>query len=194
MAEGCQEDAQCQEGRCVDGECVPDSPDCAQDADCHAGQACVAGQCRAAAGQRLSQAVVIETEVEFVEVYCGQLLFCDIQTFLRSQGFVLHKLVDISGRNFRPVSTGDPTDAMSQFLWAGGVFVRDFAKLDLYTVPQFLMVATVLHDVYFSHDFAHVFLCAHEFPTGSIYAEAYRDRLSQFNAALRQFANIRTHL
>jgi len=144
--------------------------------------------------EKLSQAVVIETEVEFVEVYRGQPLFGDIQTFLRSQGFVLHKLVDISGRNFRPLSTGDPTDAMSQFLWADAVFVRDFARLDLYTVPQFLKAAIIMHDVYFSYDLTHVFLYAYDFTTGSTYAEAYRDRLSQFNAVPRQFANIRTHL
>jgi len=61
---------------------------------------------------KLSQAIVIETEVEFVEVYRGRLLFSDIQKLPRSQGFVLHKLVDIAGRNFRPLSPGDP---MSQF-------------------------------------------------------------------------------
>ena len=59
--------------------------------------------------QKISNAVVIETEVEFVEIYRNQPLFGDIQKFMRDQGFVLHKLVDISGRNFRPMSTGDPT-------------------------------------------------------------------------------------
>lgn len=63
--------------------------------------------------EKFSQAVVIETEVEFVEVYRRQPLFGDILKFLSSQGFVLHKLVDIYERNFRPLSTHDPTDVMS---------------------------------------------------------------------------------
>jgi hypothetical protein len=66
--------------------------------------------------ERLSQAVLIKTEVEFVKVYRGQPLFSDIQTFRRSQGFAPHKLNGIFGRNFNPLSSGDPTDAMSQFL------------------------------------------------------------------------------
>ncbi len=107
---------------------------------------------------------------------------------------MLHKLVDISGRNFRPLSTGDPTDAMSQFLWADAVFVRDFAKLDLFTMPQFLKAAIILHDVYFSYDLAHLFLYYYDFTTGSTFAEAYRDRLSQYESTPRQFANIRAHL
>ncbi len=73
--------------------------------------------------QKISNAVVIETEVEFVEIYRNQPLFGDIQRFMRDQGFVLHKLVDISGRNFRPMSTVDPTQALSQFLLADAVVV-----------------------------------------------------------------------
>jgi hypothetical protein len=61
-------------------------------------------------------------------------------------------------------------------------------------VPQFLKAAKLLHNVYFLYDLAYVFLYAYDLTMGSIYVEAYRERLLQFNAAPRQFANIRTHL
>jgi hypothetical protein len=144
--------------------------------------------------EKLSQAVVIETEVEFMEVYKGQPLFGDIQTFLRHHGFVLHKMVDISGRNIRPLGTDDPSDAMSQFLWADAVFVRDFSKLNLYTPEQLLKAAVILHEVYFSYDLAHLCIFAHDLSMGSAFAESYRDKLAEFQSAPRQFATIRTHL
>jgi hypothetical protein len=144
--------------------------------------------------EKLSRAVVIETEVEFMEVYKGQPLFGDIQTFLRHHGFVLHKMVDIAGRNFRPLRTDDPADAMSQFLWADAIFVRDFSKLNLYTPEQLLKAAVILHEVYFSYDLAHLFLYTHDVKMGSAFAEPYRHKLVEFHSAPRQFATIRKHL
>jgi len=143
--------------------------------------------------EKLSRAVVIETEVEFLEVYKGQPLFGDIQIFLRRHGFILHKLVDISGRNIRPLWTNNPADAMSQFLWADAVFVRDFTKLNLYSIDQFLKAAVILHEVYFSYDLTHLLLYAYDFTMGTTFADPYREKLSKIQCAPRQFATIRTH-
>ena len=49
---------------------------------------------------KLSNAAVIECEVEFLPMYRKQPLFGDVQCFLRDQGFVLHKLIDVGGRPF----------------------------------------------------------------------------------------------
>lgn len=142
--------------------------------------------------EKLSKALVIETEVEFVEIYKGQPLFADIQSFMVEQGFVLHKMIDISGRNFRPISTGNRMDAISQFLWADAVFVRDFTRLDLYAPLQLLTAATILHDVYYSYDLVHLYLQSHDRIAGTPYAEAYRAGLARTGNLPRQFANIRT--
>ena len=144
--------------------------------------------------QKLADAVVIEAEVEFVELYRGQPLFGDIETFMRSHGFVLHKMIDIAGRNFRPMSTGNPADAISQFLWADAVFVRDFTKLDRFSPLQFLKAAVILHDVYFSYDLAHLFLYAYDTVASGNYAAAYRDALGRSGGAPRQFASLRSQL
>ena len=53
----------------------------------------------------LTGTVVIDCEVEFVPMYRGQPLFGDIQCFLREQGFMLHKFIDVDGRAFRRSST-----------------------------------------------------------------------------------------
>ncbi|MEE2688936.1 MAG: FkbM family methyltransferase [Pseudomonadota bacterium] len=143
--------------------------------------------------EKLARAVVIETEVEFLEIYKGQPLFSDIQSFLKRHGFVLHKMVDIEGRNFRPMLTDYSADATSQFLWADAVFVRDFSRLDLFSTEQFLKAAVILHEVYFSYDLALLFLYAHDLTKGSTFSDAYRAKLSTFESVPRQFATIRTH-
>ena len=137
---------------------------------------------------------MIETEVEFVKIYRNQPLFGDIQRFMRDQGFVLHKLVDISVRNFRPMSTGDPTQALSQFLWADAVFVKDFAKLGDYSLEQILQAAVILHEIYLSYDLVHILLYAHNFVTHSEYATKYRDEMGKVKNLPRQFANVRRQL
>lgn len=143
---------------------------------------------------KISDAVVIETEVEFLEVYKGQPLFGDMQTFMREQGFVLHKLIEISGSNFRPLAAADRIDATSQFLWADAVFVRDFTRFDRFTPAQLIVGAVILHDIYLSYDLAHLFLYAHDFATGSGFAAPYRDRLGDIAAHPRLFGNIRAGL
>ena len=102
--------------------------------------------------------------------------------------------VDISGRNFRPMSTGDPTQALSQFLWADAVFVKDFAKLGDYSPEQMLKAAVILHEIYLSYDLVHILLYAHDFATHSEYAIKYRDEMGKVKNLPRQFANVRRQL
>jgi FkbM family methyltransferase len=107
---------------------------------------------------KLSKAVVIECEVEFVPIYWKQPLFGDVQCFLRDQGFMLHKLIDISGRPFRPFSPPNPFLPLSQVLWADAIFVRDFTRFDSYGTDGLLKAVAVLDLVYGSYDLAAVML------------------------------------
>lgn len=103
--------------------------------------------------EKLTNAVVIESEVEFIPIYKNQPLFGDLQVFLRDCGFVLHKLIDVGGRGIRPMHRGQtPFAAISQLLWADAVFVRDFTKLELYGEAELIKAAIILHHVYFSYD------------------------------------------
>ena len=91
------------------------------------------------ATKTLEQVLIIEAEVEFLPIYKDQPLFGDLQIFMRSQGFVLHKLIDVASRCFMPQYFGGNRHAgMSQMLWADAVFVRDFAALKNYSTPELL--------------------------------------------------------
>lgn len=103
----------------------------------------------------VSEALVIETEVEFVPLYKEQPLFGDIHAFLRALGFELHKFIDLSGRCFRPLTRENPFAAMSQLLWADAVFVRSAFALDRLSDADLLKSAIILHDIYRSYDLVH---------------------------------------
>jgi FkbM family methyltransferase len=107
---------------------------------------------------KLANAVVIESEVEFVPLYRDQPLFGDMQCFLRDQGFILHKLIDVGGRPFRPFAPPNQFMPISQVLWADAIFVRDFSRLDGYTPDGLLKAAAVLDLVYGSYDLAALLL------------------------------------
>jgi len=128
----------------------------------------------------LSSALIVESEVEFLPVYKDQPLFCDIQAFMRDQGFHLHKLLDIAGRTLRPHDyRGNRDAATSQVLWADGIFLRDFTRLDLYSDEQLLFAAVLLHDVYRSFDVAIYMLKEYDVRTGGDLMTAYGQKISQ---------------
>ncbi len=108
--------------------------------------------------EKLSNALVIETEVEFVPLYQDQLLFGDIQCFMREQGFVLHKFIDVGGRPFRPFNPPNPFYPISQLLFADAIFIRDFTRLDRYSEDGLLKAAAILDLVYGSYDIAALLL------------------------------------
>lgn len=128
---------------------------------------------------KLRNTLVIDTEVEFVPLYKDQPLLGDIQCFLRDQGFVLHKLIDIAGRSFKPFIMDKPAVPMSQLLWADGIFVRDFTRLDLYSDDDLLRAALILGIVYDSHDLAGLFLQDYDRRRGTSFAEAHRESFKQ---------------
>ncbi len=79
--------------------------------------------------QALSTACYIHTEVEFVEVYEGQPLFRDVDTFLSSKGFMLQKFPYLDGRSLKPVQL--PKDApISQLMWCDAVYIPSVLTLE----------------------------------------------------------------
>jgi hypothetical protein len=81
-------------------------------------------------------------------------LFADIDSFLRSHGFVIHKLWPSRG-TLRPlVFNNDPTASSNQLLWADAVYVRDFMALEALPPDSLAKLAVMLHENYSSFDFA----------------------------------------
>lgn len=127
----------------------------------------------------LSCATVVETEVLFVPLYRGQPLAGDVMTFLAGEGFWLHRLLDVHGRCYRPLTAGSPTTPVSQPLWCDMVFVRDPSRLERWSDADLLRGATILHDVYRSYDLVNLLLAEHDRRSGSPHADRYRESLQQ---------------
>jgi len=125
----------------------------------------------------LSQALVVQTEVEFVPLYKNQPLFAEIDQALRGLGFEFHRFLGMSGRTMKPlVITGNPFQPVSQHLWSDAVYVRDMMKLDTVSAPKLLKMALVLHEVYQSYDIVHHVLQKFEQKVGGDRAKTIENR------------------
>lgn len=105
------------------------------------------------ATQRLADALVIQTEVEFLPLYVDQPLFGDVDVFLRGQGYAFHRFFPTVSRTIVPMLVQQDIYAgLSQTVWADAVYVRDFTRLSRLSPRQLLAMAAILHDCYQSYD------------------------------------------
>ena len=133
--------------------------------------------------KRLADALVIQTEVEFLQMYIGQPLFAEVDIFLREHGFVFHRFFPLTSRVIQPLLIENNIYAgLSQIVWADGVFVKDFTRLDMMGNEQILKMATILHDCYESIDLVHYLLMEHDRRSGGRLASTYLGNL-RANAA-----------
>lgn len=138
------------------------------------------------AEQRLRDALVIQAEVEFLPLYMGQPLFSEMELFLRSHGFVLHRFFPEVTRAVQPMMVNnDPYAGLGQLVWADAVFMRDLTRLDVLTDNQLLAMAAILHDAYGAYDIAFRLVAEHDRRSGASRADAY---LSGLQAPLPQAA------
>jgi FkbM family methyltransferase len=130
------------------------------------------------ASRALSSALLIQTEVEFVELYRGQPMFADVDTFLRANGFQFHTLNGFSGRAFKPlIANGDVNSAFRQALWSDALYVRDWMHLEDLSEAKLRNYAILAHDVLRSYDLAHLVLSALDSKTEGGRAVDYLQRL-----------------
>jgi len=129
------------------------------------------------ARERLKDALVIHTEVEFAPLYKNQPLFADVDIFIRSQGFAFHKL-SYYGSTFRPlIFYNNANVTVSQLLWGDAVYVRDFMDFESLSPEALLKLAVILHENYKSYDLAAVALGALDQKTGMRLQPEYLRRL-----------------
>jgi FkbM family methyltransferase len=132
------------------------------------------------AAKVLSQALVIHTEVEFVELYKGQPMFADVDIYLRSKGYQFHTFHSMGSRCFKPLLVNnDINTGIRQALWADAIYVRDWMSLEALDEVKLRKYAIIAHDVLTSPDLAHVVLSALDNKTGSDFAVRYLTRLTQ---------------
>jgi FkbM family methyltransferase len=100
---------------------------------------------------KLAEAVAIQTEVSFVTWYETQPPFGEVDSELRSQGFIPHCFTELRKRpigNF-PVDGGIHPNQLTE---ADIVYVRDFAHSDVMTDEQLKHLALIAHHCYGSID------------------------------------------
>ena len=128
----------------------------------------------------LSSALVIQTEVEFVELYKGQPLFADVDELIRQAGFQFHTFEGFGSRTFKPIVVRGHADrGIRQDLWADATYVRDWMHLDAPGPVKLRNYAVLAHDVVRSLDLVHFVLAALDRRTGSALAPRYVERLAK---------------
>ena len=124
----------------------------------------------------LANALLIQTEVEFVELYRGQPMFADVDTFLRGKGFQFHAFNGFGTRAFKPLTS---SLGNRQALWSDALYVRDWMALEKLDDMKLRKYAVLAHDVLRSCDLAHLVLVALDQRIGGSFAAAYLDRLAR---------------
>lgn len=97
----------------------------------------------------MNDALMIESEVEFVEIYKDQMLFSDVDQLVRQFGFQFHRFMDLGTRCRLPARLPNPYRGVSQLLWADAVWAKEPE-----TDAQAIKLALLYHYLYRSYDFA----------------------------------------
>ncbi len=130
------------------------------------------------ASRLLSSALLVQTEVEFVELYRGQPMFADVDILLRANGFQFHAFNGFGTRAFKPMLVnGDVNAGLRQALWSDALYVRDWMDLEALSEAKLRNYAILAHDVVHSYDLAHLVLSALDNKTGGGLAARYLNRL-----------------
>jgi len=141
------------------------------------------GELKALVGaeRAVAAAVLIQTEVEFVEMYQGQPLFGDIDAHLRQRGFWFVDFIGVGTGIMKPIksiSSSAGVRGISQKLWADAIYVKDPRKLDGVSDVKLRKLAVLLHDFYAAHDLVYFYLNAGDVRRGEQSAQRYAERLS----------------
>jgi len=136
-------------------------------------------------GERiLRNAMLVQTEVEFVELYENQPLFADVDRLLRSYGYQFHTFDDLAGRCFKPlVNQNNINLQLRQVLWSDAIYVKDWLRFDVTPLDKLKKLAVLLHEVVQSYDLCHLALQAIDARSGRDFALRYLQSFAHPSAA-----------
>lgn len=104
---------------------------------------------------KLSQAVVVQTEISFVPLYKDQPCLGHIDIEMRRQGYIPHCFAAVKTWPITPcVINNNPRLGLNQLLEADIVYVRDFSRPELISDEQLKHLALIAHHCYKSYDLA----------------------------------------
>jgi len=126
------------------------------------------GQVFDGAAQRLSECLMVWTEVEFVALYVGQPLFAEIDQQLRRHGLQFLRFAGIASRPLAswPGSADKSgagvaavaTPPGTQQLWADAIYVPSPARIAALDLPSAAKLALLAHYLPQAHDLCHAAL------------------------------------
>lgn len=133
-----------------------------------------------AAKHVLESTLMVQTEVEFVPLYEGQPLFAEIDQCMRASGFLLHRLLPLSGCPFKPIriQAQQGQQGFSQTLWTDAIYVKDFRLLEQLGPQRLLKLAVLTDLICGSFDLAYKCLATYDQLMETRLADAYLARLS----------------
>lgn len=105
------------------------------------------------AENKLKNALVIQTEVNFIQLYENQPLFAEIDQWMRANGFMLHTLLEQRRRLYAPMKiNGGIHQGINQLTTADAVYVKDINRASELTEDEVKKMAFILHEAYGSYD------------------------------------------
>lgn len=115
------------------------------------------------AGNRLNEAVVIQTEVSFLPVYEDEPMFPEIDQMLRDNGYLPHMIANLNRRTFVPAVVGNSIyKGLNQLFQADFVYVKDFRTFARLPSDKLLATALIAHVCYGSADLAQLAIKTHD--------------------------------
>ncbi|MEY4767509.1 MAG: hypothetical protein RL637_148 [Pseudomonadota bacterium] len=105
------------------------------------------------AGQRLTEALVIWTGVEFIPLYEKQPLFSEVEQYLRQHGFMFHAFNGIAVRGYKPYcQLVKKRQGMKQAIWSDAIFIKNIHSLKNLSSIKLKKLAVLLDCVIHSYD------------------------------------------
>jgi FkbM family methyltransferase len=133
----------------------------------------------------LQDVLVIQTEVEFIELYQGQPLFAEVDTFLRAQGFFFHTFLGFGQRAFKPLVFPDqPSRGIRQYIWSDAVYFRHPDDWKNLSIAQLKKMFLIMSEMYQSADVCMRILETIRARNGEDYLGAYLEKLRNDIAAV----------
>lgn len=107
----------------------------------------------------LSDALMVWTEVEFVQMYENQPLFAEVDIELRRCNMMFHTFYSLCGRAYKPVLPAAGFDApLRQHLWSDAIYLRNIMNIDQLSEEKMLKLAVLSHELLMSYDYTQLVL------------------------------------
>jgi len=93
----------------------------------------------------LETTLMVQCEVEFNQLYLGQPLFAEIDIFMRSQGFMLYRLLPIRLLQIRPVDiAAEQRMSFGQAGWTDAIYIPTHERIDALVNEEIMRLALLV--------------------------------------------------